>query len=196
MGLSLDRKAGDRVIAVTARSAAEITGLRAGDRLRRLNGQPVASYADVRYALESAPKQGRVPVSWRRGARDMQGMIALSPGWRRSDLSWRASMWGLGPTPAVYGDDLSAAERRRLGLSTEQLAFRQGGIVTAQARGAGIREGDLIVGFNGGSPAPTVHALNVYVQLHHRVGERVTFTVLRDGKKVELEMILAEKVTW
>lgn len=196
VGMTLDRNAGDRVIAVTPKSSAAIAGVLTGDRLRRVNGQPIASYADVRYALEAAPKQGRVPVTWRRGERDMQSELPLSSGWRQSDLSWRASMWGLGPTPSVHGDDLPAEERRRLGLSLDQLAFRQGKFVTAQARGAGIREGDLIVGFNGGSPAPTVVALNVYVRLHHRVGERVTFTVLRDGKKVDLEMILAEKATW
>jgi S1-C subfamily serine protease len=170
--------------------------VRAGDRLRRLNGRPVASYADIRFALDPAPAKGSVPIAWQRGGQRMQAEMTLAPGWRHTDISWRASMWGLSPTPSVHGDDLSASEKRAIGLPADHLAFRQGKFVTAQAREAGIREGDLIVAFNGGSPAPTVTALNLYVRLHHKVGDRVTFTVLRDGQKVDLTMTLAAKATW
>jgi S1-C subfamily serine protease len=55
LGVTLDTEQGNRVQAVAADSPASRLGLRAGDLLRRVNDLPVASIADVRYALHGSP---------------------------------------------------------------------------------------------------------------------------------------------
>src|SRR5260370_42345746 len=63
VGLILELDQGDRLHAVTLDSPAGRAGLRAGDTLRTLNGMPVASFADVQYALPRAPAKGQIPGS-------------------------------------------------------------------------------------------------------------------------------------
>ncbi len=59
VGLTLDVDRGDSVARVAVDSPASRLGIRAGDRLRTVNRQPVASFADVQYALHRAPARGR-----------------------------------------------------------------------------------------------------------------------------------------
>jgi serine protease Do len=111
VGLTLEVDRANRVRGVAAGSAADRAGLRRGDALRRLNGYPIASYADVQYALHRAPVQGQVTVSWERAGQVREGKLTLAPGWRETDVSWRWSLRGLDPAPPVHGDDLEPEEK-------------------------------------------------------------------------------------
>jgi hypothetical protein len=150
----------------------------------------VASYADAQYALHRAPKGGAIPVTWQRGGQTRTGDLILAEGWRRSDISWRASMWGLEPTACVYGADLTPQEKKALGLPEKRLAFRQGKPVTAGARGAGIRPGDVILGIDGKPLMMTMLQFNAHVRLNSHVGDRVTYNVIRNGQRLDLPMVL------
>src|SRR5205823_6127033 len=75
VGLTLDRDWGDRVRAVAAGSAAARLGRAAGDTLRSVNGLPVASFADLQYALHRAPARGSVPVAWERAGKSHTGRL-------------------------------------------------------------------------------------------------------------------------
>jgi predicted metalloprotease with PDZ domain len=190
VGLTLDPEQGDRVKSVLAKSVADRAGLQAGDVLKALNGVPVASFADAQHALHLAPASGRVAVSWERDGKEQKGELALAAGWRKSDISWRASMWGLEPAAAVHGRDLGADEKKRLGLSEKALAFRQPEYRTPAARAAGIQAGDVIVGVDGKSLEMTMAQLNAHVRLTYRVGDKVTYNILRDGKRVDVPLTL------
>ncbi|MBI3944291.1 MAG: PDZ domain-containing protein [Armatimonadetes bacterium] len=196
VGISLDRDQGDRVAAVAANSPAGRIGLRAGDRLQSLNGQPVASFADAQYALHRAPVGGAIPISWQRAGRTLKGDLSLADGWRKADISWRASMWGLDPSPGVHGQDLTAAEKKALGLPADHLAFRQGGWVTKQARAVGIREGDVITGIEGETLAMNVRQFNAYVRLNYQVGDRIVLQVIRGKERLSLPMVLPARVSF
>src|SRR5205823_6521010 len=111
-------------------------------------------------------------------------------GWRKTDISWRASMWGLEPPSAVTGRDLGAESRKRLGLSEKALAVRQGDFLTPAAKAAGIRAGDVIVGVDGKSPEMTAAQFNAYVRVTYKVGDKVTYNILRDGKPVDVPLTL------
>src|SRR5262249_2663992 len=91
VGLTLDVDRGDLVKSVGDGSAAATAGLKPGDLLAKLNGYPVASFADAQFALHKGPKSGRIPVEWRRGADTMSGHLELKAGWRKTNLTWRAS---------------------------------------------------------------------------------------------------------
>jgi predicted metalloprotease with PDZ domain len=190
IGLTLDVDQGDRIKTVAVKSPAARAGLKPGDVLRTVNGLRVASYADVQHALHLAPRSGTIPVTWERDGQDRTASLKLAEGWRKTDISWRGSMWGLEPAASVHGKDLTAGEKEQLGLSPRALAFRQGAFVPPAAREAGIRPNDIILGIDGKPLEMTVLQFNAYVRLNCKVGERVTYNVLRDGKRIDIPMKL------
>jgi hypothetical protein len=193
IGLSLDVDLGDRLKAVKSGSAAARAGLDSGDRLLSVSGRAVASYGDLQYALHRAPARGEMEVVFERGTTRHTSRLALEPGWRESDISWRGSMWGLPPTASVYGEDLKPDEKKKLSVGEKQLAFRQGDYVPPPASAAGIRAKDVIVGIDGRRLEMTMLQFNAWVRLNHQVGERIVFDVIRDGKRLRIPMVLAEK---
>ncbi len=190
VGISLDVEAGNRIVKVADGSAAARLGLRAGDRLSRVGEVPAVSFADVQYGLHRAPPSGELPVVWQRDGREHTGRLALAEGWRTTDISWRWSLRGLDPPPWVHGEDLPAAEKKALGLSEQRLALRQGAFVPEPATRAGIRQNDVIVGVDGKDLEMTARQFGVYIRLNYKVGDQVTYNLLRDGKRIDVHLKL------
>jgi serine protease Do len=190
VGLTLEVDRGDRVRSVRPDSPAARTGLRPGDTLKLLNGLPVASFGDVQYALHRAPAKGQVAVRWLRDGKEMAGRLDLAEGWKMTNLTWRPSLLDILPSLTVYGTELTAAEKKQLGLSAKRLAFRQDSTVHREAKAAGVRAGDVIVGIDGQIMEMTLPEFLAYVRRNHLVGDRITFNVLRAGKRVDLPMTL------
>src|SRR5262249_54854577 len=103
VGLELDVDQGNRIKGVAPDSAAAKAGLCSGDVLKRVNGLPVASIADMQYALHQTPNKGQLPILWERDGKTQAANLLLRDGWRISDISWRASVRRIGPSPCVYG---------------------------------------------------------------------------------------------
>jgi serine protease Do len=189
LGLTLDVDRGDRVTAVAPQTPAARLGLKPGDVLTELAGRPVASIADVQYALHRAAGDA-FAVRWRRGGESLAGKLDLPAGWRKTDVSWRWSLKALPPDHGIRGDDLTPDERRPLGLGPKTLALRQGGFLTPAARQAGLQVNDLIVGLDGQRPEMTARQFDIHLRLTYRPGDRVTLNVLRGGKPVEVPLDL------
>jgi serine protease Do len=193
VGLVLELDQGDRVKSVELGSIAAKAGLRPGDVLKRLGEFSTASFGDVQYALHRGPKSGELAIAWERAGQARSGSLELPAGWRESDISWRASMWTLSPPASVWGDDLTAAEKKALGLSEKSLAFKQGDYVPPPAQGAGIRAGDIILGIDGKRVEMTMLQFNVYIRLNFQPGDKITYNVFRKGKRLDFPMTLTEK---
>jgi hypothetical protein len=193
VGLTLDPEQGDRVWRVISWSPASAAGLKPGDTLTVVNGIPVHSFADVQHALRHAPAAGKTAVAWERAGRPLTAELTLAGGWRQTDISWRPFVWGLGPSPCVFGTDLSPAEKRSLGLSGKSLAFWQADYVPPQAQAAGIHRQDVILGINDKSLEMTALQFNAYIRLNYQTGERVIFNVVRGSQHLRLPMTLPEK---
>jgi hypothetical protein len=190
VGLTLDVDRGSTVARVAADSPAARAGLRPGDVLTAVNGQAVATFADVQHALHRAPAHGKLTVAWQRGGYTHRGEMVPAPGWRKTDISWRWSLRGLDPPPWVQGDDLSAEEKKALGLGPRRLAVRQGPFVSTPARHAGLRPGDVLVGIDGKVLEMTARQFGAYVRLTYKVGDRVVYNVLRAGKRLDVPLKL------
>jgi serine protease Do len=190
IGLTLDLDRGDRIACVAANSPAARAGIQAGDRLLTIDNRPIASFADVQYALHRAPKQGTLPITWQHGKETYKSELTLAEGWRKTDLSWRWSLRGVDPPPWVHGDDLSPDEKKALGLSAKRLAFRQGPFVSEPARRAGIRQNDIILGVDGKPLEMTQRQFGAYIRLNYRVGDRVIYNILRRGQRLDLPLTL------
>ncbi len=193
VGLTLEVDRGDVVARVAPDSAAARLGLAKGDRLLTVGGRPVASYGDVQHALHKAPAKGRLAVRWRHGGVERAGELALAEGWRKSDVSWRWSLRGVEPSPWVQGDDLGPEEKKELGLPPKRLAFRQGPFVSAPARQAGIRQNDVILGIDGKQLEMTERQFALYFRLNCKLGDRVTYNVLRRGRRLDVPLRLAPR---
>jgi hypothetical protein len=193
VGLTLDVDKGDRVKAVAPNSAAHRAGLRAGDVLQSLNNVPIAAMADAQHALHRAAATGQIPIVWQRGGQRMTGNLVLTEGWKKTDISWRGSMWSLEPSASVYGKDLTADEKKALGLDPKRLAFYQGNFVPPPARNAGIRANDVIIGIDDKPLMMNMLQFNVYIRLNFKVGDRITFNVIRNGKRMDLPMTLPSR---
>lgn len=190
VGLTLDVDRGDRVALVAADSLAARAGIQAGDRLLSIDDRPIASFADVQYALHRAPKQGTLTIAWQHANETHKHELPLTAGWRTTDISWRWSLRGVDPPPWVHGEDLSAGEKKALGLSAKRLAFRQGPFVPEPARQAGIRQHDIILGVDGKMLEMTERQFGAYIRLSYRAGARVTYNLLRDGKRLDVGLTL------
>ncbi len=190
LGITLEVDRGNIVKKVAAKSPAAAAGLQAGDRITRLGAVPIHSFGDAQFALDIAPKTGTLAVTWQRGDVRQDKQITLPDGWRKTDISWRPSVQQLVPSLRLYGTDLNGAERKTLGLSPKQLAFRQQAGLSRQAREAGIHVGDIIVGIDGRTMEMEVNDLIHHVRSNFLVGDRVTVNLLRDGKRLNLGMTL------
>jgi serine protease Do len=192
LGLELDVDRGGTVKAVKEKSAASATGLKAGDVLQKLNGVPIHSFGDAQYALDIAPREGAIEVVWQRDDKVHQEKLALAQGWRKTDLLWRASMRDLLPSARLSGLELAAEEKKALGLSANQLAFRQRESVSKQAKDAGIRAGDIILGVDDKAFEGDLDRFKEYVQNSYLVGDKVTVNILREGKREKVVMMLVK----
>jgi serine protease Do len=190
VGVTLDINAGDRVKSVSPDSAAAKVGLKPGDRLSRLNGFPVASFGDASYALHKAPAKGTIPVSWVRDGKELSGALEVADGWRKTNLTWRPSMLDILPSAPFSGDELTAAEKKALGLDERRAAIRQDAEVHATLKAAGVKGGDVLIGYDEKSVEGDAGKLFGYVRRNYLVGDEITINVIRDGKRVDLKLLL------
>jgi serine protease Do len=193
IGLTLDVDRGDRVARVATDSPADRAGIQAGDRLLTIDDRPIASFADVQYALHRAPARGTLTLAWQHDKETRKRELPLIEGWRKTDISWRWSLRGVDPPPWVHGDDLSAEEKKALGLSAQRLAFRQGPFVSDPARRAGIRQNDIVLGVDGKQLDMSERQFAAYVRVNYRVGDRVTYNILRRGQRLEVPLTLTAR---
>jgi membrane-associated protease RseP (regulator of RpoE activity) len=188
LGFRLEVDRGNVIEEVTEKSPASGAGLKVGDVVRRLNGVPVHSFADAQFALDLAPRTGAIEVVWQRGDKTLNNRLPLPEGWRKTELAWRASLRHLTASARLYGTDLTPEEKKRLGLAPGQLAFRQKDTVTKQAKAAGVRPGDIILGIDNKLLQMDVDGFLRFVQDNYVIGDRVALNIIRDGRRMNLSM--------
>ncbi|CAN5330071.1 Trx7/PDZ domain-containing (seleno)protein [soil metagenome] len=153
-GLAADQAA--TVSGVEEDSAAAAAGLRSGDRLVSLAGQPLASAADVAWVLHHAPEDGSLHALVERGGDPVEVVLALPEGWRmRADISRRVGTWPM--RAMAFGgmklEDLDDAGRARFGSGAERLALVAEHVgqygAHAAAKKAGFVAGDILTEIDG-----------------------------------------------
>lgn len=192
VGLTLEVDRGNIVKSVERDSFAGQAGMKAGDTIDRLAGLRIRSFADAQTALDQAPAKGKLAVEWLRNGERHSASLTLTDGWRRSDISWRPSMQRYLAAPRLYGRDLSLDERKMLELKPKQLAFAHRDRVLTQAKNAGIKAGDVILGFDGRALQMTAYDFQTWVRENHILGDRVKINVIRNGKRIDIPMTLAK----
>lgn len=196
IGLILDPEERAVVERVGKGSFAETAGFRVGDQIIRMNGQPLLSIADVQWVLQGIDNQGgQVVADLRRDGQPLRLKLDLPADWRSADdISWRVTSWGLRRMAlgGLYLEDLSDEARQQAGIPADKLALRvkHAGEFGphAAAKQAGFRKEDVIVAYNGDERRlREADLLRAGVQ-RHRPGDRVAATVLREGRRLELQI--------
>lgn len=196
-GVELDAKQMARVTRVAAGSAGAKAGLRAGDDIVRLDGQPIVSIADVQWVLHRAKTGATLTFDVKRAGKDVAIKLPLAEGWRRSDdPHWRTSTWelrrlGLG---GMQLEDLGPGARKEAGLGADALALRIRHVGAYAphnvAQKAGFRKGDVLVAVGKDEGRLTEFALIARMLQKQKPGDEITFTVLRGGKRQALTLRL------
>lgn len=193
VGLELAPDHAARVKSVTSGSPAARSGLRAGDDLVKLDGQPLVSIADVSWVLHHAPETGSLRVEFRRGNLHRITTLELPAGWRiRSDISRRVGTWEL-RAMALGGlqlEDLPDEERRTRGLPADRLALRVKHVGEygrhAAAKKAGFRQDDVLVEVAGSTARESESTLIGRLLAQHRPGDSIKVVVLRGSGRLDL----------
>jgi serine protease Do len=195
VGFALDPKTCGTVSHVTPGSPAAQAGLREGDELLALDGQPIVSIADVQWVLHHAPQAGSLTAQVRRGPATQALRIELPAGWRRaSDISWRVSTWPLRRmvTGGLVLEDLPDDRRRALGLRNDELALLVRHVgqygAHAAARRAGFQTGDVLVAVPGISGRVSEAEFLTTLVNNTRPGRNLNVTVLRGTQRHTLSL--------
>jgi len=191
--LALDHKA--RIRAIAAGSIADRAGLRPGDDVVALDGQPLLSIADVSWVLHHAPESGTLEALLQRGEERIEIALDLPAGWRqRSDISRRVGTWtmramALGGLQLV---DLSDEERRLRDLSPDQMALRAKHVGQygehAAAMKAGFQKDDVLVEAAGWSSRRTESELIGQLLRKYQPGDTIPVTILRGNERMRLQL--------
>lgn len=190
VGITLDLAKGNLIRSVKPGSPAAKAGVEPGDVVRTLNKTPVNSFADAAYGLHKAPFQGDIPIVLERNGKNIEAKLAVAPQWRRTNITWRPSLLDMLPAITVYGTDLTAKEKKAIGLDEKRLAFRQDDPVHAAAKAMGVQVNDVILGVDERKLELSMDEFLGFVRQNYLVGESMTLNVLRNGKRVDLKVTL------
>ncbi len=193
LGLILDPKEKAKVREVISNSSAEQNGVRAGDEIRTLAGQPILSIADVQWVLHHAGETGKLTAEVLRDGQSKSLTLTLAKGWRqRDDISWRATSWDLRRITlgGMRLETLPEDRRRDLKLPADQLALLAKWVGQynehAVAKKAGFVKDDIILAIDGDRSPITESSLIARFLQTKRPGDKVTMTVLRGQQRLEL----------
>lgn len=157
LGLILDPSQCATVKEIVPGSVAEKSGLKAGDQIATMNGQPLVSIADVQWVFHGVPMSGgTVVTNYRRGTELLETTLSLPENWRRLDqIEWRASSWqlrqvGLG---GMLLKPASESERASAKVGEGDMAFSVEHVGAYaphdRAKNAGVRKGDILISVDG-----------------------------------------------
>ncbi len=195
LGLSLGETPVTGVLSVAEGSAAALAGIRAGDEILALAGQPLVSVADLSWVLHRFPDTGDLTATIRREGRTMTLALALSEGWRAKDENARrVSYWPM--RAMAFGgmklEPLDEKSRKALGIAPGKLALQLRHVgeygIHAAAKRAGFQKEDVLVEVAGSDADRTEIELLVRNLREQKPGDKVPVVVLRSGQRVALEM--------
>ena len=153
----------------------------------------MTSIADMQWVLHHLPnKPVTLEVRTRGGG---MHTFATESGWKKSDISWRGSLWSVPPKLSVWAPRLPDNKRQARGVEPGQGAMEVKWINRKQPGGAaafsgGLREGDVIIEADGKPIPDDPNQFQMYIKLNHKVGDTLSLTVLRNRRKQPISVKL------
>jgi serine protease Do len=172
----LDKPEGALVSGVDPGGPADQAGLRAGDVIRKLNGQPIVSSGDLPALIGQAAPGEKVSLEvWRQGRReDLTAKLGdasdRKPQIAKADDGAGKGKLGLALRP------LQPQERRDTGVEAGLLVEDAGGAAAL----AGVQPGDVLVAVNG-TPVASIDEVRAAVA---KSSKSVALLIQREGNKI------------
>ena len=195
MGLTIDPIEGNLIREVEETSAAFAAGLRKGMKIEQLNGQAIASIADMQWVLHNLPDTAEsVKITKPDGKTHSVG---LANEWKKTDISWRGSLWTVRPRLRVWMPPLEDKKKRQAKLDKDTPALEVRWINNGSKAGkaaiqAGLRNRDIVLEYDG-KPVPANNArFNMDLKLNYKIGDELPLTILRNGKRRTIRLRLVE----
>ncbi len=196
IGIEIDSAAGNVVKKVTAESAAGITGIREGDVICFIQEQRIFSIADIQWVLHGlSNEKEKIAITIKREGKDLEKILMTKPGWKISDISWRASTWNLPPRLGMWTPLADPKTLRESGLPSEKQTVFFKWINRKMETGnaawkAGLRTGDILTKVNGKEVNFKPNKFHTYIKLNFKPGDDINFEVFRKGdvKKITFKL--------
>ena len=201
LGLHFSPKHRAKISKIESGSAAEKDGFRRADEILTLDGQPIISVADVQWVLHRSQENTRVPATIDRHGEEVNLMLTPNSGWRKgTDISWRTTTGELRLVSlgGIVLKDLSDTERQRNGIGETEMALkvenirhgdrRSGGQTNAER--AGIRRGDIVIGYGDRTDRLTESGIIGYVLQEQPQAKVLPVKLLRNGERIEVKLSL------
>jgi serine protease Do len=196
VGLTFDPAEGPVVKKIAG--AAKAGDFEAGDRLVRLDGQPILSIADVQWVLHNAEDADALEAEVERGGKSVALKLNLKGGWRRTgDYAWRSIAWSLRNRLAGTGAlEPAPPERPPTGMRVPDMSLRIKKMPPDWVKdrnlsaAAELKEGDVIVAVDGRRDLLREADFFAYLLQKKPPGSVVALTILRLGKTIQAEVKL------
>ncbi|MFP6901801.1 MAG: PDZ domain-containing protein, partial [Opitutales bacterium] len=166
------------------------------DFLWYADGQVLASISDLQWVLHNM-SGGATSLSLKvgRGGSSHPLVLRLSPNWKKTDFSWRGSMWSLDPKLGFWAVPLKPEELAKRNLKARGNAFLIKWINQKLPAGreimrAGIKQNDVLVEYGGKPISMDMRGMNADLRTNYKVGQRLPLTVMRGGKRINAQVKL------
>jgi hypothetical protein len=195
IGLRLDPVNGRKIETVLPDSPAAEAGLQVGEEITHAGGQALTSIADLQWVLHHLPiTPTTLDVV---GSKTGKATLSLPADWKRTDITWRGSLWSVSPKMRVWMPQAPDKLREEYEMHADEGLYQvkwinRGSPAGKAAFDAGLRENDLVVAANG-KPLPVDQLkFQLDLKLNYEVGQVLPLTILRNGQKREVRVPLVE----
>ena len=187
LGIYLDVPKG--LVVKEARDTVEAAGMKSGDRITRLNGTPVWTFADLQYRYDKVDRKAkRIQITVERNGIPVELPITLPDRWWWTDLTFRQSSI----EPRLYFDSrpLTEAEKHQYGFARDGFASQvtRVDMLAEMMKSHELRTGDLVFAVDGVERDDIANNVDLYIKLRRAGGETMTLKIIRGGKRMEMKL--------
>lgn len=173
-----------------ARGTVAAAGMKPGDRIAKLNGATVWTFADLQYQYDKVDRRARsVTLSVDRDGQAADLAVSLPERWWYTDVTFRH--WTI--DPRVYFDSrpLSEAEKRKYELDPAGFAAEVTAIdrfIVENWKVHQLQPGDIVFGVDGVQRDEMANTPELFIRLRKKAGQSVMLDVIRGGQRMQMEL--------
>ena len=182
VGMHMDPSEMATVQSVQPNSIADVAGIRPGDRILRLQEQPILSTADIQWVLHNADDKDTLEARIERGmgqTTTKKARLELPEGWRVGLSDWRYTNGVL--LRQILGfrvKEMPKEQAERIGLGGK-MALTVDLVTPEVGMQTGLSDLDPIVAIDGKREPMTVGALTAYVFREKQKGSKLRITTVQ-----------------
>src|SRR5262249_18858355 len=146
-------------------------------------------FADFQYYYDKVPRDAKqIQLTLDRNGESIDLPITLPERWWWTDIRYR--QYTVDPRTYFESRPLTEAERQKYGLKANGFAseVRHVDAFAEMTKSHQLRVGDIIVGVDGVEQDELANTAELYIKLRKTAGDTVKLDVLRDGKRMPMEL--------